>query len=334
MPFDLNLVINRFVEMGRTAVSSVPNVLLGLVVLVAFYFSAKGFRAFVRRLTKNFHPNAGVVFGRIAQGGIVILGLLVSASIVIPSFKGSDVIGILGIGSVAIGFAFRDILQNFLAGILILLLEPFRIGDQIVVKDFEGTVEEIQTRATLITTYDGRRIVIPNADLFTQVVVVNTAFEKRRTQYDIAVGYGDDLEVVERVLLEAVRAVPNVLAEPKPDVLVLDLGASTVNVRLRWWTPSPPKVVLLHVQSDELKAAKKALVAANIDLPFPTQQILFHDQTEEVDGDRTKQREGWPPGKDVPKPAGIARAVRMLAESLSDAKRRPANEEESETRTS
>jgi uncharacterized membrane protein len=108
---------------------------------------------------------------------------------------------------VAIGFAFRDILQNFLAGILLLLTEPFRIDDQIIVKEFEGTVEDIQTRATMIRTYDGRRIVIPNAELFTESVIVNTAFEKRRLEYDVGIGYGDDIERAKALILEAIAGV-------------------------------------------------------------------------------------------------------------------------------
>ena len=94
--------------------------------------------------------------------------------IAIPSFQPAQLIQLLGISGVAIGFAFLDILQNFLAGILILLTEPFRLGDQIVVGGYEGTVEEIETRATSIRTYDGRRVVIPNSNLFTESVTVNT----------------------------------------------------------------------------------------------------------------------------------------------------------------
>jgi small conductance mechanosensitive channel len=318
MNLDLAVLIATFRGMALGAFKLLPNILIGTLVLVAFYLAAKGFRRLVKTLTSRFHANAGLVFGRLAQGAIVILGLLVSASIVVPSFKGSDVIGILGIGSVAIGFAFRDILQNFLAGILLLLLEPFRIGDQIVVKDFEGTVEEIQTRATLIKTYDGRRVVIPNASLFTESVVVNTAFKTRRMQYDVGVGYGDGLDEVERILLDAVRGVPGVLAEPAPDVLVVDLAASSVNVRVRWWTEGSLQTHVLQVQSSVLKAAKQALVAAGVDLPFPTQQVLFHDQTEETDGDRARQREGWPAGKASPKPRGIAVALREIGDALRE----------------
>ena len=91
-------------------------------------------------------------------------------------------------------------MQNFLAGILILLTEPFEINDQIVFKSFEGTVENIETRATTIRTYDGRRIVIPNAELFTNSVTVNTAFDKRRIEYDFGIGYGDDIDHAKQLI--------------------------------------------------------------------------------------------------------------------------------------
>jgi small-conductance mechanosensitive channel len=216
---------------------------------------------------------------------------------------------------VAIGFAFRDILQNFLAGILILLTEPFQIDDQIVFKDFEGTVENIQTRATTIRTYDGRRIVIPNAELFTNSVMVNTAFENRRLEYDVGIGYGDDIDRAKELILEALASVDGVLREPSPDVLVMELAESTVNIRARWWINPPRRADALDSRDRVLSAIKNKLTANGIDLPFPTQQILFHDQTEETDGDRSRQREGWPAGnKQVPKPRSIGGSLRKLAE--------------------
>ncbi len=163
-----------------------PNIALAIIVFALFYLAARAIRSLVRRLTRKHRQarNLGLVLGRLSQGITILVGLFVALSIVIPSFKAGDLIQLLGISGVAIGFAFRDILQNFLAGILILLTEPFQIDDQIVFKDFEGTVEHIQTRATTIRTYDGRRIVIPNSELFTNSVMVNTAFENRRLEYD------------------------------------------------------------------------------------------------------------------------------------------------------
>jgi small-conductance mechanosensitive channel len=223
---------------------------------------------------------------------------------------------LLGISGVAIGFAFRDILQNFLAGILILMTEPFQIDDQIVFKDFEGTVENIQTRATTIRTYDGRRIVVPNSELFTNSVTVNTAYDNRRIEYDIGIGYGDDIDLAKRLMLEAIYSVDEVLKDPAADVLVLELAESSVNIRARWWIKPPRRIDDLRSRDKVISAIKQKLYVENgIDLPYPTRQILFHDQTEETDGDRSRQREGWPAGNhEVPKPRSIGGSLRKLAE--------------------
>jgi small-conductance mechanosensitive channel len=182
---------------------------------------------------------------------------------------------------------------------LILLTQPFRIGDQIVTGKFEGTVEDIQTRATLIRTYDGRRVVIPNATLFTDSVVVNTAFDNRRTDFTVGIGYGDNIDQAKRLILDVLHSTDGVLREPAPDVLVVALAGSTVDLRARWWS-KPQLGEVLAVQDRVVTAIKKTLTEHGIDLPFPTQQILFHDQTEETDGDRSRQREGWPVGDATP----------------------------------
>lgn len=297
-----------------------PYLLIALVVLIVFYVLAKGVRMLVRSFAERSkrHRNVGLVLGRLAQFSIILLGLLVALVIALPGFTPGRLVEFLGLTSVAIGFAFRDILQNFLAGILILLTEPFRIGDQIIFKNFEGTVEEIQTRATLIKTYDGRRVVIPNSELFTNAVLVNTAFPQRRLQYDVGIGFGDDIETAKRLMLAAVRGLNGVLDEPAPDAVVIELGESSVNIRVRWWIKPPTRADVLASQDQVITAIKQQLLAHGIDLPFPTRQILFHDQTEELDGDRTRQREGWPAGNtDVPQPRSIAGAIRKVADDAA-----------------
>jgi len=297
-----------------------PNIVLALIVFIFFLFIASRFKALVKRLTRNrrYARNLGLVLGRLAQGITILIGLFIALSIVIPTFRAGDLVQLLGISGVAIGFAFRDILQNFLAGILILLTEPFQIDDQIVFKGFEGTVENIQTRATTIRTYDGRRIVIPNSELFTNSVTVNTAFDNRRLEYDVGIGYSDDLDLAKQLMLDAMYSVDEVLKEPAPDALVMELAGSTVNIRVRWWINPPRRIDELQSRDKVISAIKKKLVANGIDLPFPTQQILFHDQTEETDGNRSRQREGWPSGKgEVPKPRRISDALRLLAQARS-----------------
>lgn len=312
-------------EMLNGFFERVPYIVVGLIVFFIFYFAAKGVRKLVRALAarNKRHYSLGLVLGRLSGGLIIFIGLLIALVIAIPGFTPGQLISVLGLSSVAIGFAFRDILQNFLAGILLLLSEPFRIGDQIVINDFEGTVEDIQTRATFIKTYDGRRIVIPNSNLFTNSVTVNTAHDKRRLQYDIGIGYGDDIARAKRILLDTVREVPEVLDDPAPDALVVKLADSSINIRLRWWVQPPRQFDILNSQDIVLEKVANALLSEGFDLPFPTQQILFHDQTEEFDGDRSRQREGWPKGKDeVPRPARIVDALRELKNTATDGRER------------
>lgn len=321
MNAEISTAWDKVQSMINGFIALLPNVVLGLIVFIFFLFIASRIKLLVKRLTRNRRSarNLGLVLGRLAQGLTILIGLFIALSIVIPTFRAGDLVQLLGISGVAIGFAFRDILQNFLAGILILLTEPFQIDDQIVFKGFEGTVENIETRATTIRTYDGRRIVIPNSELFTNSVTVNTAFDNRRLEYDVGIGYGDDIDRAKQLMLDAMLSVDEVLKDPAPDVLVMELAGSTVNIRVRWWVHPPRRADNLISRDKVITAIKKKLVANGIDLPFPTQQILFHDQTEETDGDRSRQREGWPSGKgEVPKPCSISSSLRLLAQKQDD----------------
>lgn len=314
MQMDLSALWEKLQAMLDRAVALLPNLLIAAGVFTIFLLIARAARALGEKLASRAskHHNLGLVLGGLFYWGLVLLAALVSLSIIVPSFRAGTLIELLGVGTVAIGFAFRDVLQNFFAGILLLLTEPFRLGDQIIVAGHEGTVKAIQTRATTIRTYDGRRVVIPNTKLFTEAVVVNTALERRRTSYDIGIGVGDDIAAARAVILAALREVEGVLQDPSPEVLVVDLADFSVKLRVWWWTEPPQQINVLEVQSRVLEAIKTALLSAGIDLPFPTHQLLFHDQTEETDGDRRRQREGWPAGdgREVPGARRIGEALR------------------------
>jgi len=300
---DFSLAWQKLNQIGHDLMLALPNIFFGLVVLVLFVLGARTVRSLVGRITRSRSKRESLarLLSRLAYVATLILGVLVTATIILPGFTPASLVSALGVSGIAIGFAFKDIFQNFLAGILLLLTEPFTIGDQIKYKDFEGSVEDIQTRATTIKTYDGRRVIIPNAEIFTNAITVNTAYDKRRLQYDVGIGYGDDIARARQLILEAVREVEGVLVEPAPDALVMDLAESSVNIRARWWINPPRQADVLDAQDRVLEAIKNKLSANGIDLPYPTRQLLFHNQTEVTDGDRRQQREGWPAGKgDVP----------------------------------
>ncbi|CAN5146817.1 hypothetical protein BH11PSE2_BH11PSE2_17760 [soil metagenome] len=279
----------------------VPNIVATVVFLGVVFFAAKyagkGISALVARKDR---PDLASLLGSLVRGTIWIVGLLGAAAILFPSVNPGGILAGLGVGSVAIGFAFKDILQNLLAGLLLVIQRPYKRGDQITVLDYEGTIEHIESRATAIKTYDGRRIVIPNAALYTAPVEVHTAFAVRRDSYDVGIGYGDDPERAVQVFLEAITGLDGIESDPAPEVLPWALDDSYVTLRVRWWTRSL-RTNQVHARPKVILALHRAAKANAIDLPFPTTVMLIHDQTEETDGDRAKQREGWPAGEKNPR---------------------------------
>src|SRR5580692_453716 len=181
-PIDISNAWKSGARIINSSIALLPNFVLAIVIFVLFLVLASASKSLTRRFTmrRRTHRGVALLISRLVQTGIVILGFLIALSVVAPSFQAADLIKMLGIGSVAIGFAFQNILQNFLAGILLLVSEPFQLGDLISVTGLEGKVEDIQTRATIIATRDGQRVVIPNAVLFTNPVIVGRAPDATR----------------------------------------------------------------------------------------------------------------------------------------------------------
>jgi small conductance mechanosensitive channel len=173
-PIDFSLAWKSCSKILSTAISLLPNLVIALTIFVVFLILASASKSMVRHLSlrREQRRNLSLLLGQLTYTCVVVLGFLIALSVVAPSFHAADLIKMLGIGSVAIGFAFQNILQNFLAGILLLMQEPFALGDWISVTGIEGRVEDIQTRATVVVTQEAKRVVIPNAVLFTNPVAV------------------------------------------------------------------------------------------------------------------------------------------------------------------
>lgn len=258
---DLSVAYTTLERIGANLVAAVPRLLVAIVVLVVLYLAGNALRLVFMRGAHGWRGrrNLELVIGRVLQAAVVAISTLVAATIAFPSFTAAGLIQLLGVSGIAIGFAFKDIFQNFLAGILLLITEPFSIGDEISVAGYEGTVEDIQTRATTIITYDHRRVVVPNADLFTKSVTVNTAFNVRRTEYDITLPADVDVEAVKGRIVERVNAgIEGVALAPPADVLLVKFDATGVTLRVRWWS-SPERSVNLEVQDRVLRAVREAV---------------------------------------------------------------------------
>jgi small-conductance mechanosensitive channel len=254
--------------------SLLPNIVLALLIIGASYLLGRWLESFTTGIfSRRNRRNIGLVLGRLAHWVLVLINILIALSILLPSFQAADLIQVLGIGSVAIGFAFRDILQNFLAGILILLAEPFRIGEEIAVEGYEGVVEEIQTRATLIKTWDGFLVVIPNSVIYTQKLTVFNAYETRRTNVDFSISYQADLVQARQIIISAIKTVEGVLVEPKPGAVASGIALNGVIVNARWWTDSR-KGDYTEVGDQVIGAIAANLVKSRIEFSAPEKLSL------------------------------------------------------------
>lgn len=283
--FDLDVIWNSIFGMVNALLYRLPYIIAGLLVFLLFLV--------VARLTNRAINAAGErtrldltlarLLGRLASLVIAILGILVAAVVVFPAFQPGDLIAGLGLTSVAVGFAFKDVLQNFFAGILILWRKPFVVGDQIEFQGFDGTVEEINVRSTRIRTLDGERAVIPNGIIYTNSILVRTAFEHRRSSLVVGIGYPDSIEKARSAILSLLKKTQGVLNEPMPSVHVIALASSSVDLKVQFWTKSQNSEVRLT--SDRVVTGiKLALDEANIDMPYPHSVVLFKDSN----GSRTE----------------------------------------------
>ncbi|MEO1779230.1 MAG: mechanosensitive ion channel family protein [Pseudomonadota bacterium] len=214
---------------------------------------------------------------RLLTGVVVWLaGILVALTVVFPTITPGRALTTLGLGSVAIGFAFKDTFENFLAGLLILLREPFQIGDHVECDGAEGKVEAITIRDTHIRQTDGQLVVVPNAQLFHNAVTVRTDKAYRRTAIMVGVAYGEDVDAARDVIAEATRAVDMVRDDVRDiQVFAKSFGASSIDFEVTWWTGSEP--VDIRASRDKVVAAiKRALDDAGIEIPFPYRTLTVN----------------------------------------------------------
>ncbi len=275
---------NQITNMVNGFFSELPVIAVGIIVFFIFL----GIAYIVRKIIVAATGKAGVdlmlssLLARIGYFIVVVIGFFVAIAVIFPTVTPGSLIAGLGIGSVALGFAFKDVLQNLFAGFLILLYRPFHLGDQLRVKDFEGTVEDISVRATKIKTYDGERVVLPNSELYMNAVLVRTAFPYRRVKFTVGIGYGDSIEEARTTIMNVLKTTEGVLSDPEFDVNVVELADNAVNMRAFFWVKSNQKDV--RKTSDRVATGiKNALDSKGIDMPFPHMVLLTQDNSVQVE---------------------------------------------------
>ena len=243
------------------------------------------------RLARLRTRSFGSVFSRLIAFGIGLISALFAIVVVFPSVHVGTLVGGLGVFGIAAGFAFQDILSNLLSGILLIFRQPFVSGDQITVSGVAGTVEEITIRETRIRGYDGRLYVVPNIDVYTGLIEVQTHRAAVRTSLVVGVGYDTDLAEAQRLALEVLVGIDGVLADPAPQAYWTELGASSVNLDLRYWT-DPHQAEIRAVQSEVVAAVFDAYNDADIDMPFDVVTLDASDSVTESLAQALARRDG------------------------------------------
>ncbi|HEY73648.1 MAG: hypothetical protein DRJ03_24755 [Chloroflexi bacterium] len=261
-----------FQELVQSALRFIPHLIAALATFAGSLLLSKLAARWVRRAAqqKISDPETLRLLSRLTHWSVLIMGTLAALGQV--NFDVTSFIAGLGIAGITIGFALQDIARNFVAGILLLVRQPFNIGDDVKVADRAGTVLDITTRDTVLKTWDGEMMIIPNMDVFTSAITNYSALPRRRRTVHIGLGYDEDVSQATRVFIEAIQSVEGVLKEPAPSLLAEELGDSALTLAARFWVNQETHG-LFDVHSEVVRAIKEIAEKEEIDLPYPIQTV-------------------------------------------------------------
>jgi len=266
----LETLIDQLNDMGTQFVRTLPQIGIALIVIIitaiVASFAVKIADAMIGKT--NLRPSLRNLIETLVKLAVWILGLMIAAIIVFPGMTAGSLIAGLGIGAVAIGFAFQDIFENFLAGVLIMIREKMRIGDVIECEGIMGKVEHITLRETHVRKLSGEVTVVPNSILFKNPVEILTDQDQRRHQVVIGVSYDTDLDEAAEVIRKAVTGVGDVIEEKGIDIFAQEFNSSSVDYLVRWWAGATPRNGW-ESKDKVVRAIKRGLDDAGIEIPFP-----------------------------------------------------------------
>ncbi len=263
-------------QLVRNTINQLPSMLGALLIVGLTWAVARGVQRVGLLWAEQTEGDRSseILIGRLCYGGVWVVGSIIAFGVLGLDF--ATLLGTLGLTSVAIGFSLKDVLSNYISGVILLAARPFRISDQVVIGSYEGTIVQIQLRATTMRTYDGRLVYIPNQEVFQSSITNNTASPIRRSDVVVGIDYNADLNKAQRILTEALKQVEGLEADPPPQILVEELAASTVNLKVRFWVNSRQRS-FLQVTSKVTQVIKEYLEAADIEMPTEIVTLAFRD---------------------------------------------------------
>lgn len=254
-------------------VAALPQVGLALVIVLGAWLLARAVSRWdrpYRRLRGNRFVS-DLVRG-IARALVLLAGVAVALEILDASHLVGALAGTAGVAGLALGFAFRDLIENYVASILLSLRQPFAPNDHVQIERFEGRVARLTSRATILITPDGNNLRIPNATVFKGIILNYTRNPERRFGYPVSIHPSAPIAQVQALLLDALAGTEGVLTEPRPAVQVEELSAAEVRLRVFGWV-NQNSVDFAAVQSEAMRSSQAALAAAHVPAPEPVYRL-------------------------------------------------------------
>ena len=259
----------------------------GLLLLLVGMWLAKWLGHLLSRLLARFGVDAILTgfLGNIARAiGFVVVFIATLDYIGIPT---ASLLTVVGAAALGIGLAMKDSLSNIASGVMLIVLRPFRAGDEVQVAGLNGIVEQVRIFQTVLRTFDNRVMILPNSLITTAPITNFTARDRRRVDLSFGISYGDDIRAAREILIAAASGNPRVLADPVPDVLVAALAESSVNLVLRAWVATRDYA---SAKSELTETARMGLVERGIGMPFAQRDPhVFHHGADDA-----RQRECFP----------------------------------------
>ncbi|MFN3232945.1 MAG: mechanosensitive ion channel family protein [Alphaproteobacteria bacterium] len=274
----MDILRERLNGIAESAVAMLPQLTVTVILLLITWIIANiASRVYGKVMSRSrLRPSLVSVFQKLITIFIWFAGILISATVLFPDLTPGNLVAGLGLGSVAIGLAFKDTFENFLAGILILAREPMRLGDFIECEGVEGKVEYISIRDTYIRKTNGELVLVPNGFLFKNPLYVVTDKDQRRETIICGIAYDEDVDEAREVIRSAVEGLDTVDASQPVQIFAQAFGDSSINFEVTWWTGSTP--VDTRASKDKVVAAvKRALDEAGIEIPFPYRTLTFKE---------------------------------------------------------
>lgn len=256
-----------------------PQIGVALVVIIVTWLISAGAKAGIQRALRDRHLRQSLkeLLTLLISILVWMLGIMIAAVIVFPQLTPASILAGLGIGSVAIGFAFKDVFENFLAGIIILFRREMRIGDFIECEGIEGKVSRIAIRESHIRQTDGQLVIVPNSILFKNPVTIRTDQGHRRVTVICGVAYDVDVDEARATINAAVASCDTVRVDDHPiEIFAQEFASSSINFEVTWWTSSTP-VEVRRSKDEVVSAVKRALDDAGIEIPFPYRTLTFKE---------------------------------------------------------